>query len=463
LEKGIELERYCTKHQHKDRFECDPNTLKKNLYCKERSDNCNETTDGGVFFRHIGCVYKNPFWDSAKQEVSVPGDETKTAVQFRLDFDTGQDMGVNVQHWLLGVLRNVPRDTREMWFPAMLLRATAEKRFATRIGSLVELAGARESGKTILAVQMMTRHGYLFTHNSKNEVLINNFVYSPVESTGDPKVIPSFRRYIETLHLVSLLQRNNKEIFLPIGTRREQGHLKAAFIKPSKNWHVSTEDDDDDEMTIQQKSVKWLKKTAVNFLEELKIAGASILGSESRPFWYTIILYDPAGENSEEEDLRRDNVDKVAIVINAEDIFDLKRYSTEEGVSLRVANRLIAQGVDRKQKLFLVVTQMDKIKNYVGADDWKRVETVADDVNLKKSLSREAKELLKKWLVQIPTENKTELKEKLKFVDKVFFVWTEDLPDSYIPKKQDKLPKSKGLARFVCACLEIKLSQITQS
>jgi len=464
LKKEIGLERYCTKHQSRERFECDPNTLEKKFYCKEPGDNCNETTDDGVFLRHVGCSYKNPFWNSSQNKVIVPGDETKTAVQFQLDFDSGQDIGINVQHWLIGMLRSVPNDTSEMWFPAMLLRATAEKRVANRVGVLVELSGARESGKTILAVQMMTRHGYRFANNATNEVLVNDFVYSPVESTGDPKIQASFRRYIETLHLVSLLKRNNHDLFLPMGTRREHGHLKVAFIKPSKHWRVPTEDDDDDEMTTAQKIAKLVKWTFKNFSQELKIAGTQILGGNSRSFWYTVVLYDPAGENCEEDDLRRNlgNADKVAVVINAAEIFDLKTNIAEE-ISLRVANRRIAQGVDRKQKLFLVITQMDRVKNKMGEEDWKRVEAIADDISLKRSLSREARSLLIKWLEQSPTENKKELKEKLKLVDKVFFVWTEDLPTASKPAKRDTLPKSKGLARFVCACLGIKLSQISQS
>jgi hypothetical protein len=474
------------KHNVGKEFNCDPRTLGAEIYCSVRGDDCNETTNDGVFFRHIECQHKNPFWNPTKSVVEVPGRAEETSVVFQLDFSLNRDQAIKVQHWLLGVLRLVPQESPEMWFPAMLLRATAEtSSLWKRVGVLVELAGAREAGKTILAMMSMNKHGYTFVNGSSHEVQVRDFTYSSHKNEGE------LRRFIETLHLSTLLDDGRRSgLFLPQGTYRSR-NLKVAFIKPSRNWQVPTEDNVDDDLgwpkKITMKALFTVPNLVKGFFNQTVLVFWQVLRtSNNYPFWYTVVFYDTAGEANEDKDMQRElaAIDKVAILVNAGEIFgaakedgvaDKKSSASDEveendnsdtedaieGQSIRTACDRIAKGVDRKQKLYLVVTQMDRIKELIK-DDWERVEIIADGIGSKK-LNREAKDLFIKWLSRSPAQNANDLRNKLRFVKGVFFVWTEALPKSYAPAgRQSQMPQSRGLAKFICDCLDVKMSQITQ-
>jgi hypothetical protein len=474
------------KHDTGKEFNCDYRTLRAETYCSERGENCNETTDGGVFFRHIGCPHKNPFWNADRSAVEVPVGAEETSALFQLDFGHGRDIGVKVQHWLLGVLGLVPEESPEMWFPAMLLRATAEtSSLWKRVGVLVELAGARESGKTILAMMSMNQHGYTLVNGASHEIEVRDYIYSSHTNEGQ------FRRYVETLHLSTLLRDGQRRgLFLPQGTFRSR-NVKVSFIKPSKNLPVPTDDGVDEDF-------RWPKRFAMKALFAIPNAVKRIVSETSLtlwqivhsandyPFWYTVIFYDTAGEANDARDmqLELDAIDKVAIVVNAGEIFGLskkvnvadERKGAEsdeleeddepesdgaiEDQSIKTACDRIAKGIDRKQKLYLIVTQMDRIKEHIGGD-WQRVEIIADSIGSKK-LNREAKGMLSEWLSRSPASHAKDLKNKLRLVNDVFFVWTEDLPKSSVPERQAKMPRSRGLAKFICDCLDVKMSQITK-
>ena len=486
LGNGVRLQRYCVKHGVGIEFNCDSRTLRAETYCSERGDNCNETTDGGVFFRHIGCPHKNPFWNTEKSVVEVPGEAEETSALFQLDFATSRERAITVQHWLLGVLRLVPEEWPEMWFPAMMLRATAEmSSLWKRVGVLVELAGAKESGKTILAMMSMNEHGYTLANGTSHEIEVRDYIYSSHKNEGQ------FRRYVETLHLSTLLKDGQRKgLFLPQGTFRSR-NVKVSFIKPSKNWQVPTDDDVDEDF-------RWPKRFAMKALFAVPNIAKRIVSetglvlwqimhtANSYPFWYTVVLYDTAGEANDARDMQRelDAIDKVAIVVNAGEIFGLsqKVNVADEGKdgesdefeeddeiesggaiedqSIKTACDRIAKGVDRKQKLYLIVTQMDRIKEQIE-DDWQRVEAIADSIGSKK-LNREAKGMLSEWLSRSPAPHASDLKNKLRLVKDIFFVWTEDLPKSLVPERQAKMPRSRGLAKFICDCLDVKVSQITR-
>lgn len=486
LRNGVRLQRHCVKHGVGKEFNCDPRTLRAETYCSERGDNCNETTDDGVFFRHIGCSYKNPFWNEDKSVVEVPGRGEETSALFQLDFGLGRDMGVKVQHWLMGVLRLVPEESPEMWFPAMLLRATGEtSSMWKRVGVLVELAGAKESGKTILAMMSMNQYGYTLVNSPSDEVEVRDFIYSSYGNEGQ------FRRYVETLHLSTLLKAGqSKGLFLPQGTFRSRS-VKVSFIKPSKNWQDPPDDGIDEDFRwpkrLAMKALFVVPNLIKGFVSQTGLVLSQIMhGANSYPFWYTIIFYDTAGEANDAQDMQRelDAIDKVAIVVNAGEIFGLSKkvniageqrdveseepeddeQTESEGEivdqSIKTACDRIAKGVDRKQKLYLIVTQMDRVKERIETD-WQRVELIADSVGSKK-LNREAKEMLTKWLSSSDAPHARNLKNKLRFVKGVFFVWTADLPKSLAPQNQTKMPRSRGLAKFICDCLDVKMSQITK-
>lgn len=428
----------------------------------------------------------NPFWNADKSVVEVPGRAEETSALFQLDFGLGRDIGVKVQHWLMGVLRLLPKESPEMWFPAMLLRATGEtSSLWKRVGVLVELAGAKESGKTILAMMSMNQYGYTLTGSPADTFEVRDFIYSSYGNEGQ------FRRYVETLHLSTLLKAGqSKGLFLPQGTFRSRS-VKVSFIKPSKNWQDPPDDGVDED-------VRWPKRLAMKalfaapnlvkgFVSQTALVLWQLMHSANNyPFWYTIIFYDTAGEANDAQDLQRelDAIDKVAIVVNAGEIFGLSKkvniddkrkdresdrfveddqtesHSEIEDQSIKTACDRIARGVDRKQKLYLIVTQMDRIKEHIPKD-WPRVELIANSVGSKK-LNREAKQMLSKWLSDSPAPHANNLKNKLRFVKGVYFVWTADLPKSLVPENQAKMPRTKGLAKFICDCLDVKMSQITK-
>lgn len=486
LGNGVRLHRYCVKHGVGLEFNCDSRTLRKETYCSVRGDNCNETTDGGVFFRHIGCSYKNPFWNADKSIVEVPCEPEETSALFQLDFGLGsaQEKRVRVQHWLLGVLGLVPEETPEMWFPAMLLRATGEtSSLWKRIGVLVELAGAKESGKTILAMMSMNQYGYKLINSPSHEVEVRDFIYSSYGNEGQ------FRRYLETLHLSTLMKAGqSKGLFLPQGTFRSRS-VKVSFIKPSKNWQDPADDGVDEDLRwpkrIAMKALFAVPNLVKGFISQTSLVLWQVMHSaNSYPFWYTVIFYDTAGEANDAQDMQRelDAIDKVAIVVNAGEIFGLSKkvnVADEDGErkaieederteadgeivdqSIKTACDRIAKGVDRKQKLYLIVTQMDRIKEKI-ANDWQRVELIADSVGSKK-LNREAKQMLSEWLSHSSAPHAITLKNKLRFVKGVYFVWTSDLPKSLGPENQSTMPQSRGLAKFICDCLDVKISQVTK-
>ncbi|HYV12205.1 MAG TPA: hypothetical protein VE980_15000 [Pyrinomonadaceae bacterium] len=474
LTSEIRLERYCVKHpRSRKEFPCGTRTLKLEIYCSERGDNCNVTTEGGVFFRHIGCKYKNPFWNEDKGVVEIPVRPEETSAIFPLSFPNP----VRVQHWILGVLALLPKNVSEMWFPAMLLRATAETNsFWKRVGVLVELAGAQESGKTILAMMSMNSRGYALNNGSSLELELRDFIYTSQEG--------QLPRYIETLHLSTLLRDGQRRgLFRPQGTVRGRS-IKVSFIKPSKQWQVPVDDDVSDDLSLPKrlvlKTLYALPNLIKEFASETGLVIWQIMHSTTHyPFWYTVILYDTAGEANDAKDFQPElqAIDKVAIVINAGEIFGLlqdevagkttdepdnesEANSSLSDQSLRTACERIKTGVDHRQKLYLVVTQMDRIKERIN-DDWTKVETIADSVGTNK-YKREAKELLRKWLSESPSPHAAELRSKLQLIVDVFFMWTDDLPQSRTPANQETLPRSRGLAKFMCDCLGVKTNQIVR-
>lgn len=488
LTSSVRLQRYCVKHRIDKEFNCDARALREEIYCSEPGDNCNETTDGGVFFRHIGCPNENPFWNAAKSVIEVPVKAEETSALFQLDFGLSRDIGVRVQHWMLGILDLVPKEFPEMWFPAMLLRATGEtSSLWKRIGVLVELAGAKESGKTVLAMMSMNQHGYTLSDNSSHGIEVRDFIYTSRKPGSEGEL----RRYIETLHLSTMLkdgQRNG--LFLPQGTFRGRS-VKVSFIKPSKNWQVPSDDGVDEDVRwpkrVAMKARSFVPKLVKGFVSQTSLVLWQIMHTaNSYPFWYTVIFYDTAGEANDAKDmaLALESIDKVAIVVNASEIFGRSKKANADGEkkadagdkageynqtkaagaindqSIKTACDRISKGVDRRQKLYLIVTQMDRIKEQIGAD-WQQVETIADSVGSRK-LNREAKRMLSEWLSRSPAPRAVELRNKLRFVKGVYFVWTEDLPKSLTPQDQETMPCSRGLAKFICDCLDVKINQITK-
>jgi hypothetical protein len=449
----VQITRFCTLHPERtETFYCFPEAMQALVFCTERECRCDNSVDEGVFLRHINCKMRNPFWDERAGEVVVPGEADTTRTWATLDFGSGQPKEMWVQHWLVGALRSLPKTDPEMWFPLMLLRATAEMNGKGRTGRLVELVGARESGKTVIAMQAMNYHGYVSINNTTDSVDLDNYIFS--RNSGNL----SFSIFLETLHLNTLLRRNAKEIFLPRATVNEPGHLKVAFIRPAQNASPLALSGQEKSNGLVRSAFSWTFNALKSLKGEMRVAAGQVLRG-SRPFWYTLALYDTAGEASENEDLMPDlaSVDKVAVVVNAAEIFGLLLDKSEK--SIEVAVQRIARAKKRGQHCDLILTQMDRARSHL-TEDWKRVEEIAND--LYDDRKRESQALLAKWLSKQPDENKILLGKSLKNVKNIFFVWTENLPTKHAPEQQAVQPCSYGLARFICRSLDIKWEHINQ-
>jgi hypothetical protein len=469
------LTRHCTYHPDRDdTFNCYAYDLPNKIFCPIAECKSVDEITSGVFLRHVRCEETSPFWDG--KELVIPGEAHEGRILVSLDFGTGKDQSIYVRHWLFDVLRDLPRLGPEMWFPLMLLRATGESSGLSRVGRFVELAGAMAAGKTVLALQAMSPNGHAGRH-----VEVDNFIF-----TRRPDILAgrTYTSFAEILHLSDLLQRSNLKLFSPAGTPPGTRNMRVAFYRPSEEFGLQLNDGDRNVAGYTKRMFRlgW-RKVERFFRDDLPASFKEIFGSQGvHPYWYTLALYDKSGESEEDADIMRDTLDKVAVVVNAAEIFGIKivedpktgeKYATEK--SIEVAVQRLRRAAERKQLCYLVVTQLDLVENQIGKADWATVRELADGLTnigrdrgvFRRTWARlvpprpsPAQQLLESWLGPQPTGNRRQLKERLKDVEEIFFIWTDDFPASRLPTKQDRLPTSHGLAKFVCRCLDIRWNQI---
>jgi len=469
------LTRHCTYHPDRDEtFNCYPDALPNKIFCPIVECKSVDEIESGVFLRHVACEETNPFWDG--HELKIPGEAHEGRIPVSLDFGTGEEQSLYVQHWLIGVLRDLPQMGAEMWFPLMLLRATGESSGLSTVGRFIELAGARAAGKTVLAVQAMSPHGH-----AGGYVDVDNYIFTRrLEGVAGR----TYRSFLEILHLSNLLQHSDHYLFSPDGTPPGTRNMRVAFYRPTEEFGLRL-NDGDRKLTGYLKRMFWLgaRSTERFFRVDLHASFKEIFGSQGfHPYWYTLAFYDKSGESEENEDIQRDTLDKVAVVVNAAEIFGIKivedrrtgeNHATEK--SIEVAVQRLKRAAARKQLCYLVVTQLDLVKETIGERDWTTVQRLADgltDIGKDRGVFRRiwgrlvpprpspARRLLEAWLGSEPTGNRRQLKERLKDVEDIFFIWTDNFPTSRTPTKQTSLPTSHGLARFVCRCLDIRWDQI---
>lgn len=458
LDQNEQLVRFCLTHRTTQQFNCvDSPTA---MFCPARDGQCNESPDSGVFLRHIGCEAKNPFWDETKNRVELPGDDTTTfrhtsTIPHKVSTSNGMS-DVEVFHWEIGMLRTVPSDAEEMWFPLMLLRATTEVNQRKRIGALVELAGTKRVGKTVVAVQAMDSKGYVNNEENGRSLILKDYVYS---RRPDGAVIAPM---IEMLYLRDIMDRNHGFDPGALGTRPGAGDLKAVFIEPARNAESTKHFDDG--------NLKWKAREFGNDIwsqlkDLLGLARQSSATSSSHPFWYTVLFYDTAGELSHRgsQILSRieETVEKAAVFVNALELLDPSYDSSLADSSVTVATRRLKALKGRKNiECCLVVTHLDLVKDRIAKGDWEKIEQIARAVDANPFDDRETRKLLITWLRKSKDQNVRNLNTLLKGA-KVFFLWTEGIPTDESLYK-GALTYSFGLARFVCWCLGAQWTDIAQ-
>jgi len=451
LTEASQLVRACLDHPNIEPFTItihdDEEGLPDTVYCSGGNGGCNNSIYPGVFLRHVGCHAHNPYWDG--RTVNIPGTDSTTTYQFATP--EGQK-NILVTHWEIGMMRTIPA-AQEMWFPLMLLRATSEtlnNQSGKRIGVLVELAGSAQVGKTILAMQSMEYEGYVAEDNGQGRhIEVKDFMFSRLPPGRTAATNP----LLANLYLSSLMRLNKKGLHGFAPTLKLPGDVKAAFIQPASSGGRKLPLDSTGSEPRKSR-IGAIAKIVIDILIGIK----DIFWSHrSSGFWYTVILYDIAGEafivGDPTTDAIERAVDKVAVLVDATEIFNFQG----DGDSVAMANEQIGKAAARNLPHCLVVTKVDLVMQMLLPEDQVKVKKFAED--LSGEYKEETRELLKKWLSQGTADaNIRQLNNRIDKVDRVFLIWTENLPTSNeqgTVQTSSEQPRSYGLARFICWCLEI--------
>jgi hypothetical protein len=378
------------------------------------------------------------------------------------DYQLPNGQTIKVTHWEIAMLRLVP-PSPEMWFPLMLLRATGEmfrnnEGEKARIGVLVELAGARSVGKTVLAMQAMEYDGYVpDSSNDGRHVEVTGFMFSRLP----PGKTVLRNPFLATLYYNNLMMRNDTGLFQLDETDRMPGDVKAAFIARSNEMGAQGFTSSNALPRADRKRIKAVGSSIWQFIKGTKEIFMPRVGSY--PFWFTVAFYDVAGESFRFGDVIPDfiekSIDRVAILIDAEEIFAKSKTS-----SIALANERIGRVTVLETPHCLVVTKLDLIMDRLSQEERSKVNLIAEDLN--GDYRSEARKLLISWLIQRKDdESIKQLINRLERIANIFFVWTKDLPTG---TSQDtaqtsiRQPTSHGLAKLICWCLNIGWDDLNQ-
>jgi len=381
---------------------------------------------GGVFVSHVNCDGKNPFFKDGK--IQIPGNLVDDGERCVLDgvvcAVTGKAYPADVRHWIIRMLRETSRYSEKhdaMWYPYLLLAATASvdrMDIVRPFGNLIELAGTRRVGKTILTIQMM--HEDLFSRG------LRSFEYFfPRGLEGNP--------FYE--ELITFAAWKEQPSFRPPGTLRTPGDLRAAFIEriPPKNTPAAKKT-----RTRKPSLMGWFVNLMHEFSEMLGARRRDV-DANSKTFrfqpskkWVPILLYDSAGEASQEFPERtrrlRDLTNKIAICIDAEELVNRASPPNSIKHARERLNLALLESDSRKRRTAIVVTKADMLQKTLSTAD----ATLLNDLWKGGSRASErGRKLLLSLLQRRPTNDGaalTEFLSKTPIVDAVFFVGTINLP-----------------------------------
>lgn len=463
------LVRVCFEHPpsvgaRPEEFECTEENLEERIFCPQQGW-CNSTIETGVFLRHVGCEAKNPFWHTDK--IVIPGSDNQTSFEYTTK-SGGGTINLQVIHWEIGMLRRMP-PAQEMWFPMMLLRATGgsiDKNNSNRFGALVGLVGTLSVGKSVIAMQAMEYEGYVAQEDKGRHIDVRGFLFSRMKSGRTVSTNP----FLGNLYINNLLSLNKSGLFPLPGTDRMPGDLKVAFLKPSASAKSKSVSKPVAPARPQQDSRGPVKRLFGGLWssskEIVKGIGELVLKDKHCSFWYTVAFYDASGESFVYGDSIPDEieraVDKIAIIVDATEVFGVPSAIVENSIS--VANDRIKRVKDKGLSCSLVVTKLDLVTDKLTGDEREKVKEIAEKLEGDPEAGRA---LLKEWLERRRNDDDSikQLSSRLDEVERVFFVWTENLPTMDTTGKvltSTKQPRSYGLAKFICWCLGIDWSDINQ-
>ncbi len=455
LDERERLVRFCLNEhpgnrppRYSDPFQCTLGNLRTEIFCHRRECAGAAGVHAGTLLLHWGCEMRNPFWKP--QDPAYPDFADRVVVKPEDLNVVTPASAVSVSHWEIDALRQAAdvehlSSYPEMWFPCVLLRATYVRPRGHPAGVFIKLCGARDVGKTILATMALYRGNY------PAGTQLGHYLYHPPEGGGQPA-----RRFVEALAPLYVLTRDIPhagDLAFPTGLARL--NLKVLFLGDDLGAAVAA-------ATARPSSPADLIKTVWReWVGGLKSTRQVIEDAANAPPPFTIAFYDTAGEESQEDRAALQRLDQqadvVAVLINALDLARFQRFRARERPargqnSVPVAVNQLPAVTNPAARRCLVVTHLDEIRD---DDAQRRIASVAGGGNGQPAGERE---LLTEWLTHTVLTTRDQQEEdqlrglitnpNREQVHRVFFIWTEDLG------RQDKLPRTQGLLKFIRWCRE---------
>jgi hypothetical protein len=410
-----------------------------------------------VFVSHERCKALNPFWLTANSQISIPGKlEDGERLQVELTCRASNlSFQKDLYHWVINMLRATSalgNDYAPMWYPLSLLLATANVKGDSRtrpFGSLVEMASTKAAGKTILTLQMLNQALY----RNGREMTTSDFFYPSADHT-DLDLRNFKEKFYGELYFHSMWLKTPYS--RPAGTTASPGDLRAISIQPVSHEAEGEATPTTTSRKATGRTVKIVGKALKIFFTETFLRGKSksngkkkelgptfeeLLRERRDDFWNPILFYDTAGELHTDVSRVtlsvRELTNKLAICIDAREVFNKydalspgepPRRMSERNASIRHAYKrikvLAMSRIHRKQTC-IIITKLDLA---LSAEQKEEVIRITEDANA----DEEARELLIRWLSEHSDDDKKNLRSflpaKRKLIDRVFFIWTENLP-----------------------------------
>lgn len=472
------LIRYCYQCDLADFVKGNAENLGNSLKCKKANCKTHGQIEAGVYFAHLNCEKSNPFWNG--NTLNIPDNAAIDGIEITLPFSKGDK---SFKHWQINLLNKTVNsgavakssnekqnisEVNEMWFPALLLKSSQERRAGKKTGQGVALIGTKKAGKTILALQVLDEEGYV-SPNLNEKIEIEDYLYcTRLEGVT---IQPIF----ELLRLRSAMWAN-RPFYVPPPTVRETVNFYTVFYSPTKaalEKKQTTETNGKSDLIGQavdftEKANSFWEKIVAKFKE---IVGAP--GNSKKPFRFALSLYDVAGENFEKEveqiEQIKSGVDKIALVIDAADLVE----NSETQGFLAEHRRALKKLKDIGNKPYCVVlTKTDLFVKYLETIPYFNYEIGENRQQIYQGNQTIIKELLENWRKTIAANADSENRPTnlLNFLNDlvaldaqnpVFMVETRNLPTD-AEQMVEKQPFSMGIDNFVCWCLEIEREEIIE-
>jgi hypothetical protein len=239
----------------------------------------------GIYLAHAGCTRLNPF----EEKGTINFGDTSSPNRGK-----HKSTSVEAKHYEIEILRALPANILEMWFPAALLIVTQTDP-TKKQGRIAILVGHTNVGKSVLAVQAMHKDGIQNDSNSESvDVVCQHYAYAP-----------TYVRFAQCVNSIQSILDGSPPV--PVGkTVPELGEMRAVFYTVGHDVPVRSS----------------------GLLDSFLSRSARMKGTENTYENYRpIIFYDVAGETFIDNLLALQRhylvADKVAFVVNAGSLFPM--------------------------------------------------------------------------------------------------------------------------------------------